>query len=460
MSHRTHHPHMFIVLLAVVLLAGALMAAGAQAGGSSRDYIWLQQWTPPVTDWFTGGSVARSATGDVFVAGTVFRGATSHYDWTVARYASSGSRKWVRRLTTPTGDHTLRAVGADAHGNVVLVGQVKTPTHDRDLLVAKWSRGGTLLWKRQIDGTAHAADGATDVAVAADGSITVVGSVTNITTSVDCIIVKYSPSGRQLWRHDFNNPENNTDEFSAVALDANGNAYAAGHDYQTGRANDALLIRYNANGHRQWTRRMGDSVEPKHQWYSDVAVRGGYVAAAGVTMNDPDPLNWEQRGLVAKYTTAGTLKWAHPLANPVDPLKDAAWQCVGIDSSGRVAVAGYAVTNAALGEMDWLTTVYSATGVPGTVLSQHGSYPAGDHVQALLSTAAGTVYVTGSMGMTPGGENLYTLALSATGSPKWAGIVDDPSGANDVGGGLAATSTHLYVGASYYNSLALAKYAR
>jgi hypothetical protein len=365
----------------------------------------------------------------------------------------------VRKLDAPSGDLSVNAVAADAAGNVIVVGSVETTAHARDWLVAKWSRGGKLLWKRQLDGTAHGQDGAKDVAVAADGSIVVVGTLDNAGTNDDGLIVRYSPRGKVLWKRLVDGAEHSSDALLAVALDKAGYAYAAGYDYATARANDALLIRYGPKGHKMWTRRWGDPVALKHDSFSDVAVRGGYVAVAGITENDP--AGWENRGLAAKYATAhGALKWVRPSANPTDPAREAEWGFVGIDSKGRVATAGWAATSAVPGEGEWVTTVYSAAGAAGVVQTMQGDLPTGNYPGALLSTAGGTVYVTGCLAYSATSLDLYTMALSSAGVPKWGSLVGDPVGANDLGHGLAATSKAVYVGAAYYQSLALVKYAR
>jgi hypothetical protein len=450
-----------IAVLTAVLLTFAVTAAVAQAGGSSRPPVWLHQWAPAGTDSFEGAGLARAATGDLFVTGNLHNSISGHYEWCVSRYTDSGARKWVRTVATSAGDDSAYAVAADAAGNVIVVGTVATATHDRDWLVAKWSRAGKLLWKRQLDGTAHVLDLAQDVAVAGDGSIVVVGTKGDTASSDDGLIVKYSPAGKVLWQHVYDGAAHGSDAFTAVALDTAGNAYAAGFDYSAARADDGLLIRYSPKGHLLWTRRWGNTVALKHEWFSDVAVRGAYVAVAGITESDPLASNWESRGLVIKYSTVkGSRQWTRQFVNPTDPLRDADWSLVGIDGKGRVAVAGSCATSAVNGEEAWTTTVYSATATIGPVQIMQGSNAEGNHPAALVSTAGGAVFETGCLAYTGSGQDLYTLALNSAGLPQWGGVVDDANHANDSGCGLVATSKAVYVGASCYRNLALAKYAR
>ena len=450
-----------MVALAATLLTLAATATVAQAGGSSRPPVWLHHWTPAGTDSFLGTGLARSATGDLFVAGNLYNGTSSHYEWCVSRYTDAGSRKWVRTLATSAGDDSVYAVAADAAGNVIVAGSVQTVTHERDGLVAKWSRAGKLLWKRQLDGTSHGTDYLQDVAVAPDGSIVAVGTQNDTGTYDDGVIVKYAPSGKLLWKHLYDGAAHGSDALTAVAIDTAGNAYTAGYDYAPARADDALLIRYSPKGHVLWTRRYGNAVALKHERFSDVAVRGSCVVAAGITESDPVASNWEDRGLVIKYkTTTGSRQWTRQFVDPTDPLYDAEWTLVGIDASGRVAVAGDCATSSTSGEEAWATTVYSARGVAGPLQTEQGSFAQNNRPAALVSTSGGTVFETGCLSNTTTSQDLYTLALRSTGVPLWGSIVDDSHHAADGGCGLAATSTAVYVGASYYVGLALAKYAR
>lgn len=445
-----------LVLAAVVLLAALAFAAQAPAGGSSYDPDWIKHWTPPSGDRFAGGHLARAATGDLYVGGEVTRGASAQTDWLVARYTAAGQRKWVHAFVGPSGDDTFYAIAADAHGNVIAVGEVSTAAHGTDWMVVKWSRAGKRVWKRQIDGTAHEYDSAKDVVVASNGAILVTGSVSRTGTSGDGLTVKYSPGGRVLWSKYYDDAEHNWDQLLAMALDAKDRVYVTGFDYATARANDCLLIRYSPGGHRDWVRRWGDPVALKHETGFDVAVRGSYVAVAGMTISDP--VSWAHRGLTLKYSTAGTFKWARTYVDD-DPTLDAQWSHVGIDGTGRVAVAGYAAVSPAPGDAAWVTTVYSSVGTPAPVMEIQGD-PAigGNYVRDLRMTATGRVYEVGCRGYSASGMDLYVIALRYDGTQLWGSSINDPVGANDYAFGVVTTSKAVYVGGTMYQDLVLLKY--
>ena len=443
------------VLAAVTLLAAAVFVSTALAGGSSKPPTWTKSWASPAGDQFEGAQLARSAACDLYVGGDLYRLSASSYDWVVARYTAAGTRKWVRFLAGPSDNDYLNKLAADADGNVIAVGQVSTAAHASDWMVVKWSRSGTLLWKRQIDGTAHSVDIARDVVVAGDGSVFVVGSVNRSGSSTDGLIVKYSPGGHVLWSKYFDDAEHSGDEFFAIARDARNNVYVTGLDYDTDRANDCVLIRYSSGGHRDWIRRWGDATALRHDVGFDVAVRGSYVAVAGQTMHDP--ASWIYSGMTLKYSTAGVLQWERTYVND-DPAIDAWWRCVGIDSSGRVAVGGQAYVTASPTDLAWTTTVYTADGTIGPVLKLKGDSGATNAITDLSMTAAGTVYETGALYYSASFADLYVIALGSDGAPLWGSVVAGPLGFNDIGGGVVPTSTGVYVGGSMDRNLVLLKY--
>jgi hypothetical protein len=257
-----------------------------------------------------------------------------------------------------------------------------------------------------------------------------------------------------LWSRYYDGAEHSADALLAIARDAKNRVYVTGYDYATPRANDCLLVRYSPSGHRDWVRRWGDPVALKHDMGFDVAVRGSYVAVAGMTSGDP--VGWETSGLALKYSTAGVLKWARSYAND-DPTLNAEWRFAGIDGKGRVAVGGDAM-GAAPGDLSWVTTVYTAGGTSAPVQKLHGDTVGGNYVFDLSMTAAGKVYEAGCLGYAASSLDLYVIALKYDGTPLWGSLINDTVGANDIGCGVVPTSKGVYVGGTMYQDLVLLKY--
>ena len=114
----------------------------------------------------------------------------------------------------------------------------------------------------------------------------------------DGFLTKYTAGGTKLWTVMWGGTTN--DYANGCAADSSGNVYVAGwatadsvfHDQAALGWKDAILIKYNRSGSRQWTRRFGTAVEDKAH---AVAVgSSGNVYVAGQTKGD---LNGTNAGL-------------------------------------------------------------------------------------------------------------------------------------------------------------------
>ncbi len=89
-------------------------------------------------------------------------------------------------------------------GGFVVAGTISLPSGDTDAIVYKVSSTGNIVWKK-IFGTAEN-DQLHSATVLADGSIAVLGHRISASTSHDLLIARFSKSGAMLWRKVFGTP--------------------------------------------------------------------------------------------------------------------------------------------------------------------------------------------------------------------------------------------------------------
>jgi hypothetical protein len=164
--------------------------------------IWARQIGGPGADM--PHTVLADAKGDIFLTGyfmarakfdpneaTSVKTSNGKRDLYLAKYGADGSLRWVVTIGGPEDDEGMD-LAIDPQGNVVLTGVVHGPvsldqTHaevktsaasggDEDLLIAKYSSSGNLIWGRAIGGPQ--ADQGHAVAVAADGDLRLTGFFT------------------------------------------------------------------------------------------------------------------------------------------------------------------------------------------------------------------------------------------------------------------------------------------
>jgi len=99
-------------------------------------------------------------------------------------------------------------------------------------------------WMRTYSGAANRGDQGHGMAVAADGSVFVTGATHVAGQSHNLLLLKYSPGGSLLWMKTNNGAANGGDRGVDVAVAADGSVYVAGHTYVTGLSHDLLLRKY------------------------------------------------------------------------------------------------------------------------------------------------------------------------------------------------------------------------
>jgi uncharacterized delta-60 repeat protein len=321
------------------------------------------------------------------------------------------------------------ALAVDGGSNLILAGATKVTSNaggGYDFVVVKLpAAGGTELWRYTLDGTASGSkDAARAVAVDHNGDVIAVGKTENTGSGGDFTIVKLAAaSGSPLWGPVELNTAgvNGFDLAVAVALDADGNALAAG-SMQTSAAPirvDFTVVKLAAaSGAVLWQRAdihgtgASNLAEAVAVDGSGNAIAAGFTAAATLDLT------------VVKLAAAnGADVWAQPFkfAGPGEDEGAA----LALDSVGNVVVAG-ATENGAAG-MDFL--VAKLAGATGTLLWPQVVKRGGtgvdsfdDHADAVTLDASGNVYVAGSsVSNTEPGDStdLTVLKLNADGTEAW-----------------------------------------
>jgi hypothetical protein len=242
------------------------------------------------------------------------------------RVVESGSAagRWARSVSTGSGNSQFYSVATDDVGNIYAAG----------------SQGGT--------GTYTYGRGVSAYGTCAGENAT---------------LVKYGPSGAAQWAQTIRVTDRATESalFRAVAVDLDGNIYAAGYQYGTERyaygpnasaagsagGRNAVLVKYNSTGIAQWARTVDEG------WYSSyfnaVAVdRDGNIYVAGyqngtgsctygpnVTVTGATPYD---NALLVKYDPSGKPQWARTILVGDD---QSIFRSVAVDTEGNVFAAGF-----------------------------------------------------------------------------------------------------------------------
>ena len=261
---------------------------------------------------------------------------------------------WTIEPGTNEDDSASRVV-VDSSGNSYLVGVTEgrfDGTIDYmkiDGFLSKYDTKGTQQWIKQI--RTEKDDYVSSLSMDRSGNIYVTGSTEggldgNINLgSSDIILIKYDTNGNKQWTRQLGSKE--WDAGNGVAVDSSGNIYVAGETYGNldGNVNqgsgDIFLIKYDTNGNKQWTRQLGSTSLDNS---SDVVVdSSGNIYATGKTDGNLDGnINQGKYDIfLVKYDTNGNKQWTRQLGTKE---WDAA-NGIKLDSSGNIYVTGETAGN-------------------------------------------------------------------------------------------------------------------
>jgi hypothetical protein len=343
----------------MLLLAGCTNPAteGGKAPSTANivDNSGTPQWALSTTATMVSqfAAVATGSDGSLYTAGTV--ATYGSYDFgngvkltastsnslLLVKYNASGVAQWAQSLASSPNVSLFNGVAVDSSGNVYAVGYIK----------------GTSLFTL-------------------GNGVTVQGASNNS----NAVIIKYSSSGTVLWaRSVATGAAENI--FYGVAVDSEGNAYAAGfitagvtYQYGTGvtaKGNNSatrcvVLVKYDSAGTALWAKTTSTGMSG--QLYSVAVDNSGNVYAGG-TIEGNDAYNFGNNvildldysgsyGLVVKYDANGLAQWVRTATRNPDSSN---FQAVKPDPAGNVYAAGYTMGSGTFDFGDGVTVAGTST---------------------------------------------------------------------------------------------------
>jgi len=271
-----------------------------------------------------------------------------------------GTALWTTTRAVGTRDEGL-GVDIDPAGDVLVVAGVGNGGGTLELWIAKLGPSGDELWSHVFDPVEGFVDdwpGHADIASDQDGNVVVIASVF-VEGRFHVWLRKYDPDGEELWTQTWS-----ADDWAlgtAVAVDDNGNIFAAGYASLAGNGSDVWIGAYDADGNERWTLTWdGDGAD---DFGRGIAVdRAGNVVVTGGA-NSEGGENGEF--WVGKFDAMGAELWAQS-------LREGYGHAVTVDVddaiyvAGAVSIDGTELWAAALdgeGAMTWSAVVLDAIGL-------------------------------------------------------------------------------------------------
>ena len=257
--------------------------------------VWSKLYGDGAEDFFN--AVTPTDDGG-FVAVGYSYGNPGQADYWIVKINGNGDKVWSK-LYGGSGFDQPSAVIRTTDGGYVVAGYSSSIDGDvvgghgfgsYDVWVIKIDANGNKLWAKTYGGSGH--DFAGDVIATPDGGYLIVGGAGSTDGDIsgnlgnsDMWAIRLDANGNKLWAKNFGGSL--SEAANAVAADANGGFILAGSSIDNYGNSDAVVVKLDASGNKQWTKTLGGS---GYDFVNDITVAadGGYLVVGAAGSNDGD----------------------------------------------------------------------------------------------------------------------------------------------------------------------------
>ncbi|MBI3509522.1 MAG: T9SS type A sorting domain-containing protein [Bacteroidetes bacterium] len=320
-----------------------------------------------------------------------------------------------------------------------------TANGNYDMLVAKVSPAGALVWARSFNGAGNGDDDAADVRIDANGNVYITGSVyQNAADSNDAIIRKYDSNGNLLWSQIYNGASSHNDGTVNLVLTTNF-VYAVGSTYAGSTNNyDFLALKYSTAGTFQWAGTWNDA--NLNDGGVRATVNNNFLTVAGAAQTTSLKYKYAvvkfrvSDGLVQNSHTSGGNQ-----AIAFDKITD-----LQEDASENIYVTG-GVMNSGQG-FDYRTEKLDSALTQQWAVTYNGAANLDDIASGIYLDSLNNVIVTGFSTTTSQGKNYVTIKYDNSGNQQWVSSFNGAANGNDSATAIAVKGTdRIYVTGYSFN---------
>lgn len=404
----------------IKLLLVLVMALFSQFIYSQVNTQWITRYNNTSNGNESPTCMVTDKDGNIYVAGFTIN-PTSDHDYLIIKYNQSGEELW-KSIYNGSGNKAdqVNSITVDLDGNVFVTGSATNERETFDMLTIKFSSSGEQLWAATFNGPENGNDGGIGIVSDSEGNVYITGYCSGKEESVDIYTIKYNGSnGSNLWTSVFNNPINDVDYPTAIAIDKDNNIYITGYSHYTSAGNDYITIKYTINGARLWAKAYGGKQDDKA---NAIAVDdAGNIYVTGYS-------NGEYATI--KYNPSGELEWDAKYRGNANGFDKANAIC--IDLLGNVIVTGQSMGSGT--GFDYATVKYNPMGVELWNARFNDMGSSNDIAFSVSTDKMGSVYVTGNT-WNGSNDDITTIKYNPAGFEVWIAKYNGP--ANQIDKGMA-----------------------
>lgn len=174
-----------------------------------------------------GYDVAVDSSGNAYVLGITNSEGAGNQDILLVKYNTSGAIQWQRTLGGSALDSSIK-LALDSSGNPHICGHTETVVSGNgqyDFITAKYNTSGTLQWQRKL-GTSTNTEQASSLRVDSSGNVYIIGRIPSGSGGAggeDAFFAKYNSSGTIQWQRSWGGT--GTEVGYDIDVDNSGNIY-------------------------------------------------------------------------------------------------------------------------------------------------------------------------------------------------------------------------------------------
>ena len=205
----------------------------------------------------------------------------------------------------------------------------------------------SVEWIRHYDSGDRFSDAVDYMALGPNGTISVTGASDSEDLIEDIATIRYDANGNQLWAARYNGVLDWIDVPAGIGVDAAGNTYVlgttwGGYNHEGGGEWDYILIKYSPTGIQLWTYQYDGPLHWSDTPSALVVDDAGNSYACGYVRKERDIYNRLVTHFhVVKFDTFGALKWE--VFYDLDPHQGAGADDIRIAPDGNIVATGIAV---------------------------------------------------------------------------------------------------------------------
>jgi uncharacterized delta-60 repeat protein len=364
---------------------------------------WVTRVDPPAGSSEYAADAAVDIDGNLVMTGTV--SGLGDSDILTAKFSPAGHLLWSRRHNSAHWDDDSGvAVAADHSGNVFVAGN-----GPEDIITIKYSPAGDVLWVRRYGSAEYdfSDDRVVDIGTDKAGSLFILGS-TGGGAYHPYLTVKYTATGSVAWSRRYQHPGIGGETPAAIAVDGDGNVTVTGRSAKEDMYSDYATVRYSTNGDELWVARYSSRTAPSEDAATSVCVdSAGNTYVTGQSVGD---------FATVKYSPNGTEMWVRRWGISADQPEGGIAVRVGGD--GTVLVAGHSWSGYYGGRQDIIVLKYTLAG--DHLFSRRFATPREEVPTDLVVDSTGAATVTGYSRRTWNDSDFITIRFSPDGETLWS----------------------------------------